>query len=66
MVYVLAAVVTFVVGFIAGYFSFRACASGTLVKDGDIWRLELGEDLEKLDKKKRIIFNVSNDKEVMS
>ena len=65
MVYVLIVAVVFVLGFVAGYFSFRACASGTLVKDGDIWRLELGEDFDKLDKKKRIIFNVSNDKEVV-
>jgi hypothetical protein len=64
MVYLVAALAGFVVGYILCLVIHERPAKGTLIKSGDIWRLEINDPLEKLDKKKRIIFNVSNDKEV--
>ena len=63
MVY-LASLIGFVVGYILCLLVHEKPAHGTLIKQGDIWRLEINDPIDDLNKKRRIIFNVSNDKEV--
>lgn len=64
MNYLIYALISFVIQvFLTGIF-IKSSAKGTIIKNGDIWRLELDEDPEKLDRRKRIIFNVSYDEEV--
>ena len=61
-----AAAVGLVAGLILGYFLLTRFPDGTILMRKDGWRLIINDPLEKLEKRKRIIFNVSKDKEVVT
>lgn len=53
-------------GFIVGIVLMIRRPNGILVFTKDGWKLVLNEPMEELEKRKRIIFNVSKDKEVVT